>query len=110
MRESSSIPSRLNWPRLLAKLSEPFAPFKDLAGDQYAISTKINTRKGSERIVRAAFEFARKFGRKKVTVIHKANVVRATDGLFLETAQEVAKDYPDIQWMMPTSTPCACGC
>jgi isocitrate/isopropylmalate dehydrogenase len=80
----------------LAKLSKPFAPFKDLAGDEYAISTKINTRKGSERIVRAAFEFARAFGRKKVTVVHKANVVRASDGLFLETARDVAKDFPDI--------------
>ena len=81
----------------LAKLSKPFATFKDLPGDQYAISTKINTRKGSERIIRAAFDFAKKFGRKKVTVVHKANVVRATDGLFLETAKEMAKDYPGIQ-------------
>jgi len=82
---------------VLARESKPFAPFKDLPGDQYAISVKINTRKGSERIVRAAFDFARKFGRKKVTVVHKANVVRATDGLFLETAKEVAKDYAEIQ-------------
>ncbi|MCX6584352.1 MAG: isocitrate/isopropylmalate dehydrogenase family protein [Candidatus Aminicenantes bacterium] len=81
----------------LTKLSKNFAPFKDIPGDQYAISTKINTRKGSERIIRAAFDFARQFGRKKVTVIHKANVVRATDGLFLETAKEVAKQYPEIK-------------
>ena len=46
--------------------------------------------------MRAAFEFARKFGRKKVTVVHKANVVRATDGLFLEAAREVARDFPEI--------------
>ena len=76
--------------------SNNFAPFKDLPLDQYAISTKINTKKGSERIVRAAFEFAKKHNRKKVTVVHKANVVRATDGLFLEAAKAVAKDYPDI--------------
>ncbi|MGB2869149.1 MAG: isocitrate/isopropylmalate dehydrogenase family protein [Bacteroidota bacterium] len=81
----------------LAKLSKPFSVFQNLPGDQYAISTKINTRKGSERIIRAAFEFAKKFGRKKVTVVHKANVVRATDGLFLETAKEVAKEFPSIQ-------------
>jgi isocitrate/isopropylmalate dehydrogenase len=80
----------------LTKLSKPFAPFKELAGDQYAISTKINTRNGSERIVRAAFEFARAFRRKKVTVVHKANVVRATDGLFLDVAKEVAGGYPEI--------------
>lgn len=82
---------------ILIKISKPFAAFKNLSGDQYAISCKINTKRGSERIVRAAFEFAKKFGRKKVTVVHKANVVRATDGLFLETAREVAKRYSNIQ-------------
>jgi isocitrate/isopropylmalate dehydrogenase len=82
---------------ILAQESKPFAPFKDLPGDQYAISVKINTRKGCDRIIRAAFDFARKFGRKKVTVVHKANVVRATDGLFLEIAKEIAKEYPEIQ-------------
>jgi len=82
---------------VLAQESKPFAPFKDLQGDQYALSVKVNTRKSSERILRAAFNFAKKFDRKKVTVVHKANVVRATDGLFLETAREVARDYPGIQ-------------
>lgn len=81
----------------LTKLSKPFAAFKDIPLDEYAVSCKINTKKGSERIVRAAFEFAKKHGRKKVTIVHKANVVRATDGLFLETAKEVAKNYPDIK-------------
>ena len=81
----------------LAGLSPPFEAFKGLKGEDYAISCKINTRKGSERIVRAAFEFALKFQRKQVTVVHKANVVRATDGLFLDRAREVAKDFPDIQ-------------
>src|SRR5512136_1238539 len=61
----------------LTKISKPFAPFANLPADQYAISCKINTKKGSERILRAAFDFARKFKRKKVTVVHKANVVRA---------------------------------
>jgi 3-isopropylmalate dehydrogenase len=82
---------------VLSKLSKPFSAFSKLPLDQYAISTKINTKKGSERIIRAAFDFARKFKRKKVTVVHKANVVRATDGLFLEIAKEVAKDYPEIK-------------
>ena len=80
----------------LARLSKPFAPFEKLAGAEYAISAKINTRKGSERIARAALEFARASRRKKVTVVHKANVVRATDGLFLETAKDAAKDFPDV--------------
>jgi len=82
---------------VLTKLSKPFSVFSNMPLDEYAISTKINTKKGSERIVRAAFEFARKFNRKKVTIVHKANVVRATDGLFFDMAKEVAKEYPEIQ-------------
>ncbi len=92
--EFSPVPDALS--RTLASLSKPFAAFSELKGEDYAISCKINTRKGSERIVRAAFEFARKHGRRKVTVVHKANVVRATDGLFLECAKEIAREYPDI--------------
>jgi 3-isopropylmalate dehydrogenase len=92
--EFNTVPDELR--DTLANLSKPFGAFKDIPSDQYAVSCKINTRKGSERIVRAAFDFARKFNRKKVTVVHKANVVRATDGLFLETAKEVAKGYPEI--------------
>ena len=82
---------------VLSELAPAFKAFEGLSGDEYAVSCKINTRKGSERIIRAAFEYAKKFGRKKVTVVHKANVVRATDGLFLEEARKVAKDFPDIQ-------------
>ena len=82
----------------LSRLSKPFGAFSSLPTHEYAISCKINTRKGSERIVRAAFDFARKFGRKKVTVVHKANVVRATDGLFLDAAREVGKDFPEVQF------------
>lgn len=93
--EFAPVPPELS--ELLAKLSKSFVPFKNIPNDQYAISCKINTRKGSLRIVRAAFEFARKFGRKKITVVHKANVVRATDGLFFEAAKEVAKDFPEIR-------------
>ena len=81
----------------LSKLAKSFAPFAALPAAEYAVSCKINTRAGSERIARAAFEFVRKHHRKKVTVVHKANVVRATDGLFLETAKAVAKEFPDIQ-------------
>ncbi len=92
--EFSPVPEGVR--KTLAEHSPAFKAFDGLPGDQYAISCKINTRKGSERIIRAAFEFARKFERKKVTVVHKANVVRATDGLFLETARQVAKDFPEI--------------
>lgn len=81
----------------LNKTSKSFAAFSKLPLDQYAISCKINTKAGSERIVRAAFEFALMFKRRKVTIVHKANVVRATDGLFLDAAKEIAKYYPEIR-------------
>ena len=58
-----------------------------------AISSGINTRDGSRRIARFAFEHALKLGRKKVTIVHKANVLKALTGLFLETAQQVAQEY-----------------
>lgn len=93
--EFSPVPQEVK--DVLLKNAKGFAAFKDVALDQYAITCKINTRKGSERIIRAAFEYAKKYGRKKVTIIHKANVVRATEGLFLEIGKEVAKDYPGIQ-------------
>jgi len=93
--EFSPVPQELR--DVLAKVSKPFAAFKEIPLDQYAITCKINTRQGSERIIRAAFEYARKYGKKKVTLVHKANVVRATEGLFLEIGKEIAKDYPDIQ-------------
>jgi 3-isopropylmalate dehydrogenase len=92
--EFNTVPQELK--DVLLKLSKPFAAFKDVPLEQYAISTKINTKKGCERIIHAAFDFARKFDRRKVTCVHKANVVRATDGLFLETFKEVARHYPSI--------------
>ena len=63
-----------------------------------AMDFKVITRPGSERIIRLAFEHARKTGRKKVTVVTKANVIKTTDGLFLETAKRVAKEFPEIKW------------
>jgi isocitrate dehydrogenase (NAD+) len=57
-----------------------------------------NTRRGSMRIVRYAFEMARKKGRKKVTAVHKANIMKTSSGLFLNVAREVAKEYPDIEF------------
>ena len=61
-----------------------------------AISFRAVTPGGSERIVRAAFEYAQKYGRKKVTAVHKANVLRQTDGVFMEAARKVAAEFPDI--------------
>lgn len=62
-----------------------------------AISIKVNTPRGCRRIIEAAFEFAKDKKRKKVTCVHKANVVRATDGLFLEIFHEVSRSYPGIE-------------
>ena len=53
---------------------------------------------GTERVHRYAFEYARRKGRKKVTTVHKANIMKFTDGLWLATAREVAKQYPDIEF------------
>ncbi len=92
--EFSPVPEDLA--EVLGRLSKPFAAFRQIPRDQYAVSCKINTRRGSERIVRAAFAFARRNGRRRVTVVHKANVVRASDGLFLEAARAVAREYPEI--------------
>ena len=63
-----------------------------------AESVMIITRFGTERICRYAFEYARKHGRKKVTLAHKANILKYTQGLFLEVAGDVAKEFPDIEW------------
>jgi 3-isopropylmalate dehydrogenase len=93
--EFSPVPAELA--EVLTKLSKPFAAFKDVPLNELAISNKVITRKGSERIIRAAFDFARKYNRKKVTVVHKANVVRATEGMFLDIAKEVHKDFPEIE-------------
>jgi isocitrate dehydrogenase (NAD+) len=57
----------------------------------------VITRKGSTRVLRYAYEMARSLGRKKVTVVHKANIMKTTSGLFLEVAREVSKAYPEIQ-------------
>jgi isocitrate dehydrogenase (NAD+) len=65
-------------------------------GDTATSITKT-TRRGSERIVRYAFDLARRTGRKQVTVVHKANILKSTSGLFLKVAREVAAQYPDIQ-------------
>ncbi len=61
-----------------------------------AEAIKLITRGASERVARFAFDYMRKVGRKKVTIGHKANVLKKTDGLFLEACQNVAKAYPDI--------------
>ena len=62
------------------------------------ISIKPISISGTQRIVRFAFEYARRYHRKKITAVHKANIMKYTDGLFLSSAREVAQDYPDVQF------------
>jgi len=62
------------------------------------ISIKPISARATERIVRFAFDYARKMGRKKVTSVHKANIMKFSDGLWLEVSREVAKQYPDIEF------------
>jgi isocitrate dehydrogenase (NAD+) len=70
----------------------------DVIPDEAAESIRIITRRGSERIVRFAFDYARANGRRLVTAVHKANILKATDGLYLKVAREVATEYPDIDF------------
>ena len=63
-----------------------------------AVSLKVISQTASRRIVKFAFEYARQNGRKKVTAVHKANILKFSDGLFLYTAREVAKEYNDVEF------------
>jgi isocitrate dehydrogenase (NAD+) len=63
-----------------------------------AVDFKVITAPGSRRIIRMGFDYAKRNGKTSVTIVTKANVVKTTDGLFLEMAKEVAKDYPGIKW------------
>ncbi|MGH8090615.1 MAG: isocitrate dehydrogenase, partial [Rudaea sp.] len=66
------------------------------ADGETATALVRNTRRGATRIVRYAFDLAQRLGRKKVTAVHKANIIKTASGLFLDVAREVAKDYPKI--------------
>lgn len=72
--------------------------FRNTPSDEIALSTRIMTKKGCERIVRRAFEYARKYGRKSVTIVEKPNVLRETGGLMIRIAREIAKEFPDIEY------------
>ncbi|TID26588.1 isocitrate dehydrogenase [Venturia nashicola] len=61
-------------------------------------SIKLITREASERVIRFAFQYARDVGRKKVRAVHKATIMKMSDGLFLSIAREIAKEYPDIEF------------
>ena len=73
-----------------------FKSFAQTPGPDLAVSVRIITRKNAERIARAAFEYARRYGYKKVTICEKPNVLRETSGMMEEVAKQVAKDYAEI--------------
>ncbi len=66
--------------------------------DDLAIDFTVTTKQGSDRIIRLAFDYAKRNGVNKVTVVTKANIVKTTDGKFLDMAREVARDYPEVEW------------
>ncbi len=82
----------------LIKTIQNLNPAGKKIADDSGISIKPISIEKSRRIVKAAFEYAVKHGRKKITAVHKANIMKHTDGLFLQTAQEIAKEYPHIEF------------
>lgn len=75
-----------------------YAGVEHMVGPDAAESIKIITRRGCERIARFSFDYARKNNRKKVTAVHKANIMKLADGLFLEVARQIAAEYPEIEY------------
>jgi len=76
--------------------------FKDCPTEDLAVSTRIFTRTACQNISRAAFEYAKKYGYKKVTICEKPNVIRETSGMLTREAKKIGKDYPDI-WVNETN-------
>jgi isocitrate/isopropylmalate dehydrogenase len=72
--------------------------FQDVPNDDIALSTRIMTRKSCTRIVRQAFDFARRFNRRSVTIVEKPNVLRETGGFILDIARKMAEEYPEVEF------------
>jgi len=90
--EFNPIPSELS--ELLLKISQSYSKFDGV--NDLSMSCKITSRKGSYKIAKAAFEYAKLTGKNSVTAVHKANVVRATDGMFLDEVRRASEEYPEI--------------
>lgn len=83
---------------IMRELTEDvYSAIEHKIGDVAAECTKLCTRVAAERVARYSFEYARKYGRKKVTCVHKANAISITDGFFLECFRKIAAEYPDIE-------------
>lgn len=81
----------------LEHASTAMQAFGNVPSNEIAISVRVITRRGAERIARSAFEYAQKHGRKNVTLVEKPNVLRETSGLMTRVARQVAKDFPGIE-------------
>ncbi|MBS3741697.1 MAG: isocitrate/isopropylmalate dehydrogenase family protein [Candidatus Cloacimonetes bacterium] len=93
--EFHPVPAEVN--EVLEKHHQKMKKFEDTAAEDLAISCRIFTRKACRRIVRNAFEYAKKHGYKTVTVVEKPNVIRETSGLMVREARKIAQDYPNIE-------------
>ena len=82
---------------VIRKYNKKMNKFDHAKGEDIAVSLRVFTREGCRNIVTAAFEYAKQFGRKSVTIVEKPNVIRETSGLMVRTAREVAKNYPGIE-------------
>src|SRR5690554_342191 len=69
-----------------------------MVNEDLGIDFTVTTYEGSYRIIKAAFEHAKKSGKNRLTVVTKANVIKTTDGFFLDIAREIARDYPEVEW------------
>ena len=82
---------------MCAKMLDPEFNKGIQVNDDLAVDFKVQTKQGSERIARAAFEFARKNGKKNVTIVTKANIVKLADGNFIKAVRKVGEEYPEIE-------------
>jgi len=92
--EFHPLPSEVR--KTLEEYNSNMKRFSSAENDEIAISLRLMTKKGCHRIVKKAFEYAKQFGRKRVTLVEKANVLRETGGLMIREAQGVAQAYPEI--------------
>ena len=83
--------------RMLLEKHKKMAKFKDVPCEEIALSCRIFTKRGCQRILRDAFEYAKKNGRKSVTVVEKPNVIRETSGMMVFEARKMASGYPEVE-------------
>ena len=79
-------------------MEDLYAGIEHMVTPDVAESIKVITRQGSERIIRFAFEYVRRNKRRKLTIVHKANIMKMTDGLFLEVGRRMSEEYPDVEF------------